>query len=162
MANYDREGRDLFKLKAPILIKSKKAAEWKEWQNTKLLKQGQMGFIADKNFLVCGDGTNPNVLLEGEVGEANSRFEVKKADVNGTQEYRLGVKDMLRVPFMLLAPLYGYRYDKTTGAPIKENNVQYVYKRNKDDYFPVDGALLLLYDNYDDFQEDQIFPDDRK
>lgn len=162
MANYDKEGRDLFKLKAPILIKSKKASEWKEWQNTKILKQGQLGFVADENFLVCGDGTNSNVLLNGEVGETNSRFEVKKVEVDGAQEYRLNVKDMLRVPFVLLAPLYGYRYDKTTGAPVKENNIQYVYKRNKDDYSPIDGAILFLYDNYTDFQEDQIYPEDRR
>lgn len=154
------EIRNPFKSISKIKIKSKKfedsensgnaSKEWKTWQQSNLLDVGQLGYIIDKNCLVCGDGINSNVYLE----DADRESVVQE----GTEVF-IQINDLLRIPFILFAPLYGKKFELVDGS-IQESEL--VFKRNENNYLVPDGAVLFLYDNYDDFDESQINPDDRK
>ena len=154
------EIRNPFKSISKIKIKSKKfednensgnaSKEWKTWQQSNLLDVGQLGYIIDKNCLVCGDGINSNVYLEDTDRESVVQ--------EGTEVF-IQINDLPRIPFILFAPLYGKKFELVDGS-IQESEL--VFKRNENNYLVPDGAVLFLYDNYDDFDESQINPDDRK
>lgn len=154
------EIRNPFKSISKIKIKSKKfedtensgnaSKEWKTWQQSNLLDVGQLGYIIDKNCLVCGDGINSNVYLE----DTDREFVVQEG-----AEVFIQINDLPRIPFVLFAPLYGKKFELVDGS-IQESEL--VFKRNENNYLVPDGAVLFLYDNYDDFDESQINPDDRK
>lgn len=154
------EIRNPFKSISKIKIKSKKfednensgnaSKEWKTWQQSNLLDVGQLGYIIDKNCLVCGDGINSNVYLEDTDRESVVQ--------EGTKVF-IQINDLPRIPFILFAPLYGKKFELVDGS-IQESEL--VFKRNENNYLVPDGAVLFLYDNYDDFDESQINPDDRK
>lgn len=154
------EIRNPFKSISKIKIKSKKfedsensgnaSKEWKTWQQSNLLDVGQLGYIIDKNCLVCGDGINSNVYLEDTDRESV---------VQEGAEVFIQINDLPRIPFVYIVPMYGKKYELVDGS-IQESEL--IFKRSADDYYPVDGALLFLYDNYDDFDESQINPDDRR
>lgn len=154
------EIRNPFKSISKIKIKSKKfedsensgnaSKEWKTWQQSNLLDVGQLGYIIDKNCLVCGDGINSNVYLED--------IDRESVIQEGTEVF-IQINDLPRIPFILFAPLYGKKFELVDGS-IQESEL--VFKRNENNYLVPDGAVLFLYDNYDDFDESQINPDDRK
>lgn len=151
------EIRNPFKAISKIKIKSKRfedslnsgdpKKEWKVWQTSNKLDVGQLGYIIDKNCLVCGDGINSNVYLE------NGREEVIKEGVVA----KIQINDLPRIPFIVFAPLFGKKFEVVNGI-IKESEL--IFKRVADDYTVPEGTVLFLYDNYGDFDESQINPDD--
>lgn len=156
------EIRNPFKSISKIKIKAKKfedsensgnaSKEWKTWQQTNLLDTGQLGYIIDKNCLVCGDGINSNVYLDDN---DNNKYTI----VQDGSKALIQINDLPRMPFVVFAPLYGVKYEYSNGEIVESD---LIFKRKAEDYSIVDGALLFLYDNYDDFDESQINPDDRK
>lgn len=137
-----------FILKGKVKIKSKTAAQWQEWQKTKTLDEGQLGFIKDKKVIVCGDNNETNVYLDENI-ELSSTGKYQLDDATG----KISVKGMGQIPMFVTAPMYGYGYTS-------EQDGEVVYKRDASEYSVPEGIILLLYDNYEDFDVEVINPDD--
>lgn len=137
-----------FTLKGKVKIKSKTAEQWKEWQSTNILDEGQLGFVKDKGYLVCGNNIDSDVFLDENINLSSSgkyrlNSETGKIDVGGMGE----------IPLFTMAPMYGYGYKSDQDSSL-------VYKRKPEEYTIPENTLLLLYDNYEDFDISIINPDD--
>ena len=137
-----------FTLKGKVKIKSKTAEQWKEWQSTNILDEGQLGFVKDKGYLVCGNNIDSDVFLDENINLSDSgkyrlNSETGKIDVSGMGE----------IPLFTMAPMYGYGYKNDQDSSL-------VYKRKPEEYNVPENTMLLLYDNYEDFDISIINPDD--
>ena len=130
--------QELFKLQAPIIIKHGSAENWA----TKSLREAQLGYITDKHFMVIGngeDGISPVV-------EDNIRWD------NEAKKFKL--LDLPRIPVFFIAPMFGIKYNDN--KIIQGNNGKnYITKREANDYEPIEGAILFLYDNRNDFTKEE-------
>ena len=125
--------QELFKLQAPIIIKHGNAGDWA----TKSLREAQLGYITDKHFMIIGNGEN----------------EIKPVVENNIEwDKDLGkfkLLDLPRIPVFFIAPMFGEVYE---GEEVKKvDNKIYIDKRKASDYVSIEGAILLLYDNRNDY-----------
>lgn len=127
--------QELFKLQAPIIIKHGSAEAW----TTKSLREAQLGYITDKHFMIIGNGEEEII----PVVEDNIVWD------NETKKFKL--LDLPRIPVFFIAPMFGEVYE---GTEIKKvDNKTYIDKRKAEDYVPIEGAILLLYDNRNDYSD---------
>lgn len=128
--------QELFKLQAPIIIKHGIAGDWA----TKSLREAQLGYITDKHFMIIGNGDDEI----SPVAEDNIRWD------NEAKKFKL--VDLPRIPVFFIAPMFGEVYE---GTEIKrdEDGKSYIDKRKAEDYEPIEGAVLLLYDNRNDYSD---------
>lgn len=125
--------QELFKLQAPIIIKHDNAEAWA----TKSLREAQLGYITDKHFMIIGNGKEEIIpVVENNV-------------VWDNKEEKFKLLDLPRIPVFFIAPMFGEVYE---GTEIKKvDNKTYIDKRKAEDYAPIEGAILLLYDNRNDY-----------
>lgn len=136
-----------FTLKGKVKIKSKTANQWQEWQENNILDEGQLGFVNDKGYLVCGNNKNKNIYLEENINLGSDKYQLD------SDTGKININGMGQLLLFVTAPMYGYGY--TT-----EQDGNLIYKRTAVDYNVPEGTILLLYDNYEDFDESIINPDD--
>lgn len=137
-----------FTLKGKVKIKSKTAEQWKEWQSSNILDEGQLGFVKDKGYLVCGNNIDSDIFLDEDIDLSNSN----KYSLN-SETGKIDVAGMGQIPLFTMVPMYGYGYTS-------EQDSNLVYKRKPEEYSIPKNTILLLYDNYDDFDASIINPDD--
>lgn len=137
-----------FTLKGKVKIKSKTAEQWKEWQSNNILDEGQLGFVKDKGYLVCGNNIDSDIFLDEDIDLSNSN----KYSLN-SETGKIDVAGMGQIPLFTMVPMYGYGYTS-------EQDSNLVYKRKPEEYSIPKNTMLLLYDNYDDFDASIINPDD--
>lgn len=137
-----------FTLKGKVKIKSKTAEQWKEWQSSNILDEGQLGFVKDKGYLVCGNNIDSDIFLDEDIDLSNSN----KYSLN-SETGKIDVAGMGQIPLFTMVPMYGYGYTS-------EQDSNLVYKRKPEEYSIPENTMLLLYDNYDDFDASIINPDD--
>lgn len=127
---------ELFKLQAPIIIKHDIAENW----TTKSLREAQLGYITDKHFMIIGngeDGVSP--VVEDNI-------------VWDSEEEKFKLLDLPRIPVFFIAPMFGEVYEGTEVKKDEDGKI-YIDKRKAEDYVPIDGAILLLYDNRNDYSD---------
>lgn len=136
-----------FTLKGKVKIKSKTANKWQEWQENNILDEGQLGFISDKGYLVCGNNKDKNIYLEENIDLGSDKYQLDS--ITG----KININSMGQLLLFVTAPMYGYGYTAGQDGGL-------IYKRTATDYNVPEGTILLLYDNYEDFDESIINPDD--
>ena len=120
-----------FILYSKIQIRNNDETNWKNWEEEKSLDVGQFGLVTDKNILVCGDNSKKIFAQEAKEDEDGiPEFIVSSVDNKPVYKYNL----LPRIPFVIMGPMY-----QEDGTELTEEN-----------YEPVEGALLLLYDNSGD------------
>lgn len=120
-----------FILYSKIQIRNNNEDGWKKWEEEKTLDVGQFGLVTDKNILVCGDDSKK--IFSQEAGEG----EVIIPEFIVSDSKKLVYNLLPRIPFVVMAPMY-----------MEEDGEK--IELTEENYEPIEGALLLLYDNSKD------------